>query len=1010
MLLAVRYDTADALLAPRTHSETRRFPMPPLPTTPVRQTHDPAAYDLRAEHLTVPAGREHAVFLLRWTRRAEDALRDDLHACTAHGPLFAPSGRRLLAFVLLLQLERIARHTFDVLVGERLRAKNPVLAIDLRLASSAEKSAASQGLLEELEHGDGETLYLCAPLLEGELDRATDRFISMARLFARRLARDGEAIGCDLLGGQAAGPVTGVSGDGADLHFCGQLTFVVQTERARFVYKPHDCRIDEAFGAIVGRWFADDLVVPRVLARDGYGWCSFVEHAPVREPEGVDRYFFHLGRATALLQALGSTDMHSENWIAQGERPALVDLETVLAPVPRVFNDPAVWPEGTTGGQGFVRDCNRSLIPSGLLPQRAPGSGDETRDAGGSSSGKNYSVLLDADPGSRCLPTLDGQPHTVLGHEDAFFEGFSSGYDTCLEHREELLACLDAFAEVPVRRLLRQTNYYAILQDRLSRPAYLQATEKRAEALGRMGDYFAKHGATHLAPIAQWEASCLLNGDIPYFCARGDSHDLCGYGCTERDVVVPEFFEASAIENAREHIERLGTVEQRFEEGALRQALAQALLPARHETVSARDDGARPESEPVSRDALSPRQAREEAEKIFWTIEQALLTGPSGESSWIMRVGESDHLREAPATLAQGTAGLGVFFAACTQAFGRGTAAQARACELAELCLDKIESTIAALSRARSIPEEAVPLGITGGIGGTLLALAHMERLLPTGRAWKLAHALAELLDKVSLQDAGQSDVFSGTAGLVVGLCADPVLSATDLFARHLRRAAERLLAQRSPAIGDRLWDTLGRGRAISGAGHGMVGIAAALLSAARILKDERYVPAARDALDFEHATYCEQLGTWPDLRTTAHPTRAMHGLCSGAPGMGMALLRCQDELRLMGLEVGWPLALDEDITRAVSACLTRPLLPRDHLCCGNSASVDLLLETGRSDCHKAAAALMGSAARRGWRLLPPHMQQAFCPDLWHGVAGVGYELLRLADPRGVRPILFGAR
>lgn len=113
-----------------------------------------------------------------------------------------------------------------------------------------------------------------------------------------------------------------------------------------------------------------------------------------------------------------------------------------------------------------------------------------------------------------------------------------------------------------------------------------------------------------------------------------------------------------------------------------------------------------------------------------------------------MRMGEADNLQEAPTTLAQGTAGLGVFFCTCARAFGCDSAAGVRARELAELCLDKMELTAGALGRARTIPEEAVPLGVTAGIGGALLALTHMERSLPTGRARELAGAFVGLLDK----------------------------------------------------------------------------------------------------------------------------------------------------------------------------------------------------------------------------------------------------------------------
>lgn len=37
----------------------------------------------------------------------------------------------------------------------------------------------------------------------------------------------------------------------------------------------------------------------------------------------------------------------------------------------------------------------------------------------------------------------------------------------------------------------------------------------------RLGDFFREHGAEHMLPIAGWEAECLLEGDIPYFCCKG---------------------------------------------------------------------------------------------------------------------------------------------------------------------------------------------------------------------------------------------------------------------------------------------------------------------------------------------------------------------------------------------------------------------------------------------------------------------------------------------------------
>lgn len=65
--------------------------------------------------------------------------------------------------------------------------------------------------------------------------------------------------------------------------------------------------------------------------------------------------------------------------------------------------------------------------------------------------------------------------------------------------------------------------------------------------------------------------------------------------------------------------------------------------------------------------------------------------------------------------------------------------------------------------------------------------------------------------------------------------------------------------------------------RVLSGAGHGMSGIAEALYAAADVCGDDRYA-AADEALDYElgaHARYAARFGTWADLRLPAEEVHA---------------------------------------------------------------------------------------------------------------------------------------
>lgn len=939
--------------------------------------------DLKAEHLTLPAGMQWARWLLRYTEQAERELarRDTAGHLQAH---FASPGRRKLVFTLFMRLVGVASPTMEDLITQKLARMSPLLALNSKLATSAQHEEAAAELTDELRaakdpFAEGGPLAH-VPLLAEVLDHLSAQFVDMALELAERLAQDRADIAPELFCGQDFGPIGDVTADGSDAHFHGRFTCMLHAAGKRFLYKPHDCRVDAFFGDIARRWFADSLIVPRALARDGYGWCAFIEGAPVIDEGEVRAYFRRLGRAFALFQALGSCDLHAENWIACGGMPALIDLETILSPRPRIFNDPAVHPDAGGPEAGILYDLNRSLVQSSLLPHFS----DE----------RQLCVLLDNSPASRCLPVLDGRPRTVLGYEDELFAGFAEGYKRCLDARADLRAAVEACRGVAVRKLLRNTNYYANIQRKLYAPRALASHDAQGRILNRLASYFERHGAMHLVPIARWEARCLLDGDIPYFCAASDGHDLCGHACGPDNAIAPDFFEHSAVEEALERTGRLSEAERDFETGILHEALAMALMHADEPET-------RPDTQPEP-NALSRQDAYDAAVEILADIDRRLLTGPSGQQGWLMRSEDQTGVSYARPALSQGTAGLGIFFAALAKLAPNGSPERKRALALADIVLSQVDQTVEALERARTIPEEAIQLGVTSGAGGVLVALAHMERALGDGRARGLALRIARVSERMQIEQAKHADVFAGLAGLMLGLAADRVVTEDHASRAAMARAARRLLDLRtlSGPNDTLLWDTLDLGRAVSGLGHGVAGIALALHRAAeldRTLDTPELREAVRAALAFEHGAYSEKLSTWLDYRSSAVPDTAMHGICSGAPGIGLALLSMGDKN---------PHA-HEGLQRAIRTCLTRPRLYRDHLCCGNAATVDFLLEVARASadpaearaCRERAADLLCASHAAGWRLLPPMYRDTPDTSLFYGLAGVGYELLRLIDP-----------
>ena len=293
-------------------------------------------------------------------------------------------------------------------------------------------------------------------------------------------------------------------------------------------------------------------------------------------------------------------------------------------------------------------------------------------------------------------------------------------------------------------------------------------------------------------------------------------------------------------------------------------------------------------------------------------------------------------------------------------------------------------------------------VGEGAGFGGILTGIALMRRYVPTKPLNDVCEQVLALLDRADFSRCDKADRITGLAGTVSALCR------FDEYRNHttaLRNAADRILELRTLAYRGRvLWKTLSEiPRAISGAGHGMAGIAEALLAAASALGDDRYLPAAEEALGYEldaYWRYAGKFGTWADLREFP-PESYMHGYCAGAPGTGIMMNRIIGEGR------GTPAARDvADLARRSVDRL--PLRPYDHLCCGNAAVAEYHLSTGNLDAAGRVLRAIYERSRRdgGYRDACSGAGVSAIASLFNGIGGVGYEMLRYAYPQRILSIL----
>ena len=771
---------------------------------------------------------------------------------------------------------------------------------------------------------------------------------------------------CDrLLNGKPFREVTAVVMDGGDLHNHGRSAAIITTDTGRFVYKPHSMGIDALAGDMIDRFFGDVMKAPKVCCAEDYGFAEFIGNHPANTEESAEQYFHNLGGLAAMVLMLGSNDLHHTNVLSKGCYPIIIDYELMMTPGRGISKE------------GYDREIADSLLYSSLMPSRH---GDV-----------ESSILFAADEENQSAPVIDGIRKTVLDEPDAFLTGFRMVYRRIVRQKEELKGYLRSAEPVSVRHILRGTDAYTILLEKLHSPAWLKDHDVRPALNEELNRAMARSGLTQADKIITSECDALLRGDIPYFFIRTDSRDLFADGTA----VYPDYFRNTCIDHICERIDRMNEAELAFEEALLKKAMTRVIrrVPVTGEVC-----------EPVAGNRTrSAEELQSHAETIFTGILQDAVRTPSGELCWF---GPDYFLRSGMQLmnegLMDGTMGLAVFFAAL-HAVTDDPVITAQSGELLDGILKRQYTRMKELSQAEVIYPNVESPSLSSGLAGKLQALVLIGRYLGKDTVDELIRQMPEVLLKCEFSHE-ELDVYNGLAGLLRVLCQYEELFTQPGIAKLCEQIADIIAGSRRLSYEDlHVWKTSHTAWPVSGAGHGQSGVSAALYSAGKRLNRDDLCRMAADGLRFERRIYSEPLGAWPDLRKARRSTNYMTGYCSGAPGIG-----------LNALHAGYEHA-DWMIEHAIESVRKEPLQYKDYLCCGNSAAVEFLLEAGRimnrPDLVQEANARMTMVIARAendghYHCVSRSLTNVYSPSLFYGTAGIGYEILRLAYPDRFEPVL----
>lgn len=411
-------------------------------------------------------------------------------------------------------------------------------------------------------------------------------------------------------------------------------------------------------------------------------------------------------------------------------------------------------------------------------------------------------------------------------------------------------------------------------------------------------------------------------------------------------------------------------------------------------TIAEEHNGTRPVQQPFSKGAGEER-FYEEARKVGRRLYDIAVFGRD-DASWlgITLVNERywSVLPLGP-KLYDGISGIALFLAYLGSVTGEKK--QERLARRAVL----------ALRRELNEAIKTMPIGGFSGMGGIVYVLCHLAALWRDQALLDEAERVAGLMPPLIEKD-DHLDLMGGAAGCILSLYSLHQLRPSPAVLSIMRQCGDHLLKKAQPIRKGVGWLVKAVApEPLTGFSHGAAGIAWALWRLGTLTGEDHFREAALQGIAYEQSLFMPGEGNWPDLRRTTQTT--MHcgtAWCHGAPGIGLARLKMMQSLNREDIRTEVEIALHTTLRQGFGT---------GHcLCHGDLGNLEFILEAGRvldapewkQETARLAANILESIGSDGWLCgTPAHVQT---PGLMTGLAGIGYQLLRLANPSKVPSVL----
>lgn len=688
-----------------------------------------------------------------------------------------------------------------------------------------------------------------------------------------------------------------------DTHSDGKSVARLEFDQGTVYYKPRTGDLDNNFFDFLDELNKYDPKFEfkriKIISKGTYSYFEQIDHVLVKSTDEMKQYYEKLGYILCIMYTLNGTDFHSENIIANGKDPVLVDLESLFHS--NIFLNENLYDHGFLE---IIKSSDPTVLDIGILPKKIVknyDSDDYSLEIGGIGAEKQkvspfkfseFNIDEDGKPqhvrkfglngvseNNPIKEISDSQLSEINMIMQSSFEYF---YNWILNNKTLYINMVSKyFNSQKIRVILRPTFLYSKLM-LLSKNIYLLVNKTNRKILFSKLAYERQNQMSFVYS----EYNQLMNSDIPIFYSYTDnleiydSHNnklgiLSDYTPLESSILKIKKMSLDDLDNQKVLIDQAMRLKEYKGDRT-------GIVFGSSQTAETQIDYDRATnlSQNIG-DLLIKRAVYPNEDSATWI--STTILGKEESEFGVGPVGNDIYLGNAGITL----------FLAYLYKFTRKE-------KYKEIVLKAVHYNVRFLQQEKLY--ENGNIGYYNGTSGLLLSIAVINQIIPINNFDDIMKTSLGRLNRL-VKNCNNYDIFSGSSGLITSLIEiNKLCPEYQAYVRPLLEDSYNNLKDNAVhREGISYWENKNT-LAYVGYAHGNAGILASLIKLKSSemaifgynLVDDRFLKEISNYID---TAYDEKLNDWENIPGTK---KYSHGWCHGAQGLLLTQIiakECKSEI-----------------------------------------------------------------------------------------------------------------